>query len=232
MWQMIALSAFVVSVSGHGRVLDPPGRASMWRKGYPTPHNYDDDGLNCGGFHTQYGVNHGLCGACGDAYNMATPRTHELGGKYGLGIIVAEYEAGEVVEMTVQLSVYHKGYWYFKICTDPTSESNQECFDEHQLELEDGGYLYYPSTGGTFTVRYRIPDDISCEHCVLQWRYVAGNNWGICEDGRGELGCGDQETFGACSDIKITPNKYLSAESIPLPLSAMIGNFEGEANTK
>jgi hypothetical protein len=38
---------------------------------------------------------------------------------------------------------------------------------------------------------------------VLQWKYVAGNNWGICADGNGAVGCGDQEEFRACSDIAI-----------------------------
>lgn len=40
-------------------------------------------------------------------------------------------------------------------------------------------------------------------NCVLQWRYVAGNNWGICPDGKVALGCGPQEEFRACSDITI-----------------------------
>jgi hypothetical protein len=31
-----------------------------------------------------------------------------------------------------------------------------------------------------------------------------GNNWGICEDGSGAVGCGDyQETFVNCADIAI-----------------------------
>merc|ERR1712098_674476 len=35
-------------------------------------------------------------------------------------------------------------------------------------------------------------------------RYVAANNWGVCEDGTGKVGCGPQEEFRACSDISIT----------------------------
>lgn len=38
---------------------------------------------------------------------------------------------------------------------------------------------------------------------MLQWKYIAGNNWGICADGNGAVGCGDQEEFRACSDIAI-----------------------------
>lgn len=38
---------------------------------------------------------------------------------------------------------------------------------------------------------------------MLQWRYIAGNNWGMCEDGTGAVGCGPQEEFRACADISI-----------------------------
>lgn len=37
-------------VKGHGMMMDPPGRSSMWRYGYPTEVNNYDNGLNCGGF--------------------------------------------------------------------------------------------------------------------------------------------------------------------------------------
>lgn len=57
--QLLALSTLVVAVYGHGRVLEPPGRATMWRMGYNTPANYDDTGLNCGGIDRQYSDNNG-----------------------------------------------------------------------------------------------------------------------------------------------------------------------------
>ena len=37
-------------VLGHGYLITPPARASAWRKGFDTPIDYDDNGLNCGGF--------------------------------------------------------------------------------------------------------------------------------------------------------------------------------------
>lgn len=46
--------------------------------------------------------------------------------------------------------------------------------------------------------------DMLCNQCVLQWRYVAGNNWGMCDDGNGAVGCGPQEEFRSCSDIALT----------------------------
>lgn len=30
-----------------------------------------------------------------------------------------------------------------------------------------------------------------------------GNNWGICPDGKGKIGCGPQETFRNCADISV-----------------------------
>lgn len=44
---------------------------------------------------------------------------------------------------------------------------------------------------------------LECANCVLQWRYIAGNNWGMCPDGTGAVGCGAQEEFRACADINI-----------------------------
>ena len=57
---MPGISSFEV-VQGHGRILDPPSRASMWKKLHakdpmllPYRHcikrNYDDNQLFCGGF--------------------------------------------------------------------------------------------------------------------------------------------------------------------------------------
>ena len=45
-------------------------------------------------------------------------------------------------------------------------------------------------------MKYRLPTDMTCEQCVFQWRYVAGNNWGGCEDGSEAIGCGPQEQVG------------------------------------
>ncbi len=34
--------------------------------------------------------------------------------------------------------------------------------------------------------------------------HLLGNNWGLCPDGEGRVGCGPQEEFRACADIAIT----------------------------
>lgn len=38
------------SADGHGMMLDPPSRSSMWRYGFNVPPNYNENGLNCGGY--------------------------------------------------------------------------------------------------------------------------------------------------------------------------------------
>jgi len=36
-------------VSAHGRLIEPPSRASMWRYGFDTPHDYNDHAGNGNG---------------------------------------------------------------------------------------------------------------------------------------------------------------------------------------
>ena len=50
-----AVVALLVPTSeGHGYMVDPPGRASMWRENWDTPINYGDNQLFCGGFKVSY----------------------------------------------------------------------------------------------------------------------------------------------------------------------------------
>lgn len=56
---------------------------------------------------------------------------------------------------------------------------------------------------GYIKIKAYLPKNLTCEHCVLRWHYRAGNNWGVCPNGKGALGCGNQETFRTCSDIAI-----------------------------
>lgn len=37
-------------VNGHGRLMNPPARNAMWRFGFPTAVNYNDNELFCGGY--------------------------------------------------------------------------------------------------------------------------------------------------------------------------------------
>ncbi|XP_071531142.1 uncharacterized protein [Panulirus ornatus] len=207
-WCRLLLLAGVVTVGcrGHGRLLEPVSRASAWRLGWPTPVDYDDNQGFCGGFWRQHEVNSGKCGICGDPWDEEQ-RPHEApGGPYATGTIVRHYVQAQVITLIVDITSNHRGHFEVSICPDPEVEATQECLDMYPLPLADGsGYEYNISLNtGEHSLQLMLPPHLTCTHCVLQWRYVAGNNWGICEDGSGALGCGPQEEFRACADVAVS----------------------------
>ena len=75
----------------------------------------------------------GQCGICGDAFN-ADPRQHEApGGVWGnTGIVVGEYKTGSWIDVSIEITTSHLGYFVFKICQsnnfedDPATVSRSE----------------------------------------------------------------------------------------------------------
>uniref|UniRef100_A0A182MNE0 Chitin-binding type-4 domain-containing protein n=1 Tax=Anopheles culicifacies TaxID=139723 RepID=A0A182MNE0_9DIPT len=199
----------IATVHGHGMVLDPIARGSRWRCNPLALPNYTDNELFCGGFQVQWGTYNGKCGVCGDNYGDARPRRHELGGQYGQGDIVKQYVQGSIIEVRVRLTATHRGYFYFDLCNLDGGAEDESCFSRYPLYLVDGSRNWpLPSTEpGEYRISLKLPGSLTCNHCIFRWTYVAGNNWGYCEDGSGRLGCGPQETFKTCSDIRIAaPN--------------------------
>nr|XP_036229776.1 uncharacterized protein LOC106622051 [Bactrocera oleae]XP_036229778.1 uncharacterized protein LOC106622051 [Bactrocera oleae]XP_036229779.1 uncharacterized protein LOC106622051 [Bactrocera oleae]XP_036229780.1 uncharacterized protein LOC106622051 [Bactrocera oleae]XP_036229781.1 uncharacterized protein LOC106622051 [Bactrocera oleae] len=213
---VIFYTANIPQCCGHGRLIEPPSRASAWRYGFQTPPNYNDHELYCGGFTRQWKQNNGKCGECGDAWDLPKPRPHEFGGFWGKGVIVRKYSPESLMLIRVELTASHMGYFEFRICLQPYAQ--QECFDQHLLKIQSGllsqsmstdlETRFYPRNGSLiYDIKAQLPKGLNCKHCVLQWRYLAGNNWGICPDGNGALGCGPQEEFRACSDIAINDHE-------------------------
>ncbi|XP_018009620.1 uncharacterized protein LOC108667142 [Hyalella azteca] len=209
----LSLAVFLATLavsSGHGRLIEPPSRASAWRFGFSTPRDYNDNEGFCGGKAKQHDVNGGRCGVCGDSWELQ-PRPHEVGGLYATGIIVRNYSTGQVIEATAQITANHKGFFEFRICptNDPSIEATQDCLDRYPLYGVGSSdhRLYIGHNNGNHSFRLRLPQQLNCRHCVLQWRYVAGNDWGICYDGSGALGCGPQEEFRACADVSISADR-------------------------
>ncbi|XP_046401951.1 uncharacterized protein LOC124167930 [Ischnura elegans] len=201
----------VVKVNGHGYMYEPCERSSLWRLGAPTPINFNDDELNCGGFGTQWVTNGGKCGECGDAYNLPRPRPNENGGKYGLGYVAKRYKEGEMINVKINVTASHKGYFTFKLCPMNGIEGKlgkpveQECLDKHLLTLADGSTKWTLKTfdAGMYEMKVQLPMGIKCESCVLQWYWRTANSWGTCDDGSEGMGCGPQETWSNCADIAI-----------------------------
>lgn len=157
----------------------------------------------------QYTTNNGKCGICGDSYNGE--RKNELpDGKYAKGLkITRTYQEASIFEAKVQLTANHRGYFTFKICPATTmdKEVTQECLDNHVLRVQNSSddfkYIVPNGKSEVFSAFLQLPKGLHCERCVIQWTYTAGNNWGQCEDGRSRVGCGPQETFRACADVKL-----------------------------
>jgi hypothetical protein len=229
----LVLSTLLIAViniepaNAHGRLIEPPSRASAWRYGFNTPANYNDHELFCGGFTKQHQTNKGKCGICGDDYSLPIPRPHEFGGKYGQGVIVRKYNPGSSFTIRVELTASHMGYFEFRVCDKVAADD--ECLDKHVLEVVSGApsspmpsdlkTRFYPRNGSRiYEIKAKLPADLQCSQCVLQWKYVAGNNWGICPDGSGQVGCGPQEEFRACSDVTIgkgTPSVIPTMKPVP-----------------
>ncbi|CAL8117189.1 unnamed protein product [Orchesella dallaii] len=203
---IIALAA-ICGVSSHGRFMKPPNRSSVWRvaefQSHNPPRNYNDMELFCGGIHQadDPGTN---CGVCGDPASQAAPRDNEINGQWYRGIITGRYSSGQVIDIEVELTQAHKGYMEWRLCTNPGQE-NQACFNQNVLRLANGSGTKLPvSSTGMYRTQLRLPAGVRCNHCIIQWNYRAGNNWGECGNGSGAVGCGPQETFRGCSDVSIS----------------------------
>ena len=131
--------------------------------------------------------------------------------------------------MTLEIVANHYGYFELRLCQndEPMKLVEQECFDKNLLlihgnnfennslvpaeesklldkNLTDYKYFLPSKKTGTYNVSAQLPDGVTCSHCVLQWKYHAGNNFGLTNVDKGCLGCTNrQEEFYNCADIEI-----------------------------
>lgn len=193
MRQLVLISiVLAIPVDGHGRLVEPPSRNAMWRAGFKNPPNYNDNQLNCGGFSFQWISNGGKCGVCGDPFGKE--QQHVYPGKYANNIITRTYRKGQSIEIKVEITANHKGYFKFEIGdigTPPITEPKLN----NVLRISGTGntkyYLPKGSGAGIFIASLQLPQTLTCKHCVLRWTYIAGNSWGTDANGSG-IGNGAQ----------------------------------------
>lgn len=207
---IISAAWLLLQVDGHGRLMDPPARNSMWRFGFPNPVNYNDNELFCGGYAVQWEQNNGSCGLCGDPYHVDKPRPHEAGGMFAKGIITRRYSVGQEIDIEVELTANHQGRFEMHLCpvNNPTQEATPECFERHPLFLAGtkDQWFHIPEESQKkeiFKYQVRLPPYVTCSQCVLRWTYYTGNMWGLCSNGTEAQGCGKSEQFKNCADISI-----------------------------
>lgn len=147
---------------------------------------------------------------------------------------VKNYFPGATIDVIIDLDTNHGGYFEFELCqresfSVPETES---CFQ--RLKFIDGSERMQLRTDhsdhGLKSMSLIMPSDLrECRACVLRWNYRAGNNWGVCKDGKEGMGCGPQELYRNCADISVGYQIYMlegerGLKSILLPQTSMITN--------
>merc|ERR1711936_236072 len=202
---ILLLVTYAAYVSAHGYMELPAARNCMWRFGFPNPKDYNDNQCYCGGL-TRQQRNHGACGVCGDPADSAS-QPHNDGGHWGNKIIAQTYTKGQVIDITVRLTTSHKGTFEFRVGDFSNSKTAGDSIGKLQgelMELVSGGTKFVVPTfrKGLYKTQVRLPANLTCKRCVVQWWYRGGNNWGCDKDGCGQ-GHGPQEHFVNCADVTI-----------------------------
>ncbi|XP_046350291.1 uncharacterized protein LOC124131223 [Haliotis rufescens] len=195
---------------GRARLIEPTMRSSLWRLGdVNVPMNYLDELLNCGGFYEQWQNAAGRCGACGDAYNDVI-KQNEYPGIYSKQAPIKTIQMGQKLNVTVYTRQNLLGYFEFRLCPrqeGPVGPNLETCFKTHPALVieETNSTRYYTGSGREYyDMHLRMPEGLSCQICVLQWKYHTGYRMGRDHNGCKEcLGCGPQEEFINCADIRI-----------------------------
>jgi len=175
------LLGVICQVYGHGRLVDPPQRGSLWREpeyAWANPgHDRDDQELICGTRAVTDPYN-GACGLCGDSFLDPKPRKHEIGGEYERGLIVRNYTAGQTVPIEVWIDVGHGGWHEFRLCPySITGVESEECFDMYLLRFGSGRTREPVDRSQTLRTSVVLPAGLTCDRCVMQWHwYGEGSN--------------------------------------------------------
>eukprot|EP00732_Lithocolla_globosa_P006912 Lithocolla_globosa_v1_NODE_8375_length_828_cov_16.698577.p1 type:complete len:241 gc:universal NODE_8375_length_828_cov_16.698577:784-62(-) len=129
------------------------------------------------------------------------------GGK--TGPIQVAWEQNSIIEVTVTVTAYHKGWHELRFC--PQANGTNACFEKYKARplvpstvpgcptsapagSTDKPCLSDPSVradlpSGTSRSEWQLPLGLECEHCAMQWWWIT-DNWG-------------SEHFKSCHDVII-----------------------------
>ncbi|CAG2170670.1 unnamed protein product, partial [Oppiella nova] len=152
---------------------------------------------------TQWNINQGKCGVCGDPYN-ARVRDNELpNGKYTKNLMITRtYKTGSTIYVKVHVI---KNNQALDLLRNDTSESHtgakevtQQCLNQNILEVmgsSDKHRWVIPTKDNDviYAIRVKLPVGLTCDRCVFQW------TWITCDHGSGSR----QNTHKACADVMI-----------------------------
>merc|ERR1712107_20230 len=118
------------------------------------------------------------------------------------------YLADSVIDIEIEITANHRGHFQLKLCplSSRSREATQDCLDQHpitQLNGDDQFHIYESPHFVRITRKALLPARLTCSRCVMQWTWRSANSWGNCKNGTSGLGCGPQETFRNCADVRI-----------------------------
>ena len=84
------------------------------------------------------------------------------------------------MNFTVDISSSHGGYFEFRLCAKRSANElvEQNCLDKTLLETTYGTTRVNEDHGEkkwVYVMPFKLPDGLTCDFCVLQWTWVAGN---------------------------------------------------------
>lgn len=84
----------------------------------------------------------------------------------------------QVIRISVNLTTSHLGHFEFRLCANkqsPFELVTQRCLDRNVLRLPDGSFRYHVNQQvGLHNVVVKLPDNVVCDYCVIQWHYRTG----------------------------------------------------------
>ena len=145
------------------------------------------------------------CGVCGNTDSECPSQT------YCKNVIVRTYKAGSTIPVTINFSGNHGGVIQFRLCSAANGAATWACLEQHRLAIQEAGgktiwqepWSDNEKHDGDVPLHVTLPSGFKCDRCVFQWHWTAANYMGTCANGTTGMGCGGQQTYIACADIKI-----------------------------
>lgn len=93
------------------------------------------------------------------------------------------YRSGDVIDTVVNLTANHLGWIEFRLCPHDKYDQTvtQECLDKNVLRImrssisKKNTKRLYVGKSHLISMKLKLPHNLSCRKCVLQWKYNAGN---------------------------------------------------------
>jgi len=133
---------------------------------------------------------------CGESAAMAAADRHYNPYPAPAVSALPVYTPGSDIDIQIMITAHHRGHFEFRLCdaaklSDPTTVT-WACLDQNLLQRvsvpgeispvdvnhPERYYLEPTCATGynvTSTMKYRIPSNVTCERCILQWWWTSAN---------------------------------------------------------